>query len=142
MGRTYLFECAKCGYRATVSGGTDRGFQLAVQTVLCFECKRLYDAVTELRVPRRSPLRQPALRKRLVPLVESKRGQRPQSPPSFAAALNRLTVPGARHYQWLSFAPACPVSTRHRLRVWNHPDRCPKCGVLMDQNALPFRLWD
>ena len=45
MGRTYLFECSKCGYRARVSGGADRGRHVVVQTILCADCKELYDAV-------------------------------------------------------------------------------------------------
>lgn len=142
MGRTYLFECSKCGYRATVSGGADRGFHVAIQTVLCLECKQLHDAVTELRIPRLPPLRQPAARKYLKPLVEAGLFKRPKHPPTFAAALNRLPLPTARHFEWLYFAPACPVSAQHRIREWNHPDRCPKCAVLLDQNALPFRVWD
>jgi hypothetical protein len=142
MGRTYLFECSKCGYRATVSGGADRGFHVAVQTVLCFECKQLHDAVTEFRVSRVPPLLRPALRKRLKPLVEAAAGKRLKRPPTLAAALNRLPLLNARHFEWLRFAPACPVFPRHRIREWNQPDRCPKCGVLLQVNALPFRLWD
>jgi len=45
MGRTYLFECPKCGYRAKVSGGSDCGTRFGVQTVMCLDCKELHDAV-------------------------------------------------------------------------------------------------
>jgi hypothetical protein len=50
MGRSYWFECPKCGYRAKVSGRADRGLTLFVQTILCSDCRQLYDAVTRLRV--------------------------------------------------------------------------------------------
>ena len=51
MGRSYWFECPKCGYRAKVSGRADRGLSFFVQTILCRDCRELYDAVTRLRVP-------------------------------------------------------------------------------------------
>lgn len=54
MGRTYLFECAKCGYRTQVAGGAERGYHVAVQTIQCLECRELRDAVTELKVPNNS----------------------------------------------------------------------------------------
>ena len=51
MGRSYCFECPTCGYRAKVSGRADRGLTFFVQTILCLDCRQLYDAVTRLRVP-------------------------------------------------------------------------------------------
>ena len=51
MGRSYWFECPKCGYRAKVSGRADRGLSFFVQTILCRDCRELYDAVIRLRVP-------------------------------------------------------------------------------------------
>jgi hypothetical protein len=59
---------------------------------------------------------------------------------NIAAVLNRLPPRGVR--PWLKFKPACPVSPLHRVRAWNRPDKCPKCGEYMEQNGLPFRLWD
>jgi hypothetical protein len=142
MGRTHVFECPKCGHRAKVAGGADRGFRFAVQTVLCSDCKVLLDAVTELRITATPPLAETLARKRLKPLADARRGRSPTRPPTFAAALNRLLPAGAEHFKWLRFKPACPVSPLHRVREWNRPDRCPKCGVLMEQTALPFRIWD
>ena len=51
MGRSYWFECPKCGYRAKVSGRADQGLTFFVQTILCCDCRELYDAVTRLKVP-------------------------------------------------------------------------------------------
>jgi hypothetical protein len=51
MGRSYLFECPKCGYQASVSGGADSGFELSVQTAACRDCRRLFDSVVRWRVP-------------------------------------------------------------------------------------------
>ena len=51
MGRSYWFECPKCGYRARVSGRADQGLSFVVQTILCCDCRELYDAVTRLKVP-------------------------------------------------------------------------------------------
>ena len=57
MGRSYHFECAKCGYRTIVSGRADRGLNLAVQTIVCRDCRKLFDAVTKLKVPDDSALK-------------------------------------------------------------------------------------
>jgi len=136
MGRTYLFECSKCGYRAKVAGGTDRGFHFAVQTFHCQDCKELHDAVIALKttVPglagisggtKLKPARTPAA-----------------APPTFLAALNRLPPSGTKRLKWVHFKPACPVSARHRIREWQSPDKCPKCGCFLERNAIPFRIWD
>jgi hypothetical protein len=121
MGRTYLFECSKCGYRARVSGSADRGRYISVQTILCADCKELYDAV--------------------IAYKPSSRLETPSRfPPKFSVLLNRLPPRGAR--RWLKLKPACPVSVRHRIRPWKQPDKCPKCGTFLDPSAMPFRLWD
>jgi hypothetical protein len=142
MGRTYLFECSKCGYRARVSGGADRGFHFAVQTILCRECEELYDAVTELKIPDARPA---LLAAGLAPFRrEGPTGARKKNmrPPAFASALNRLPPPGARQFRWLNFEAACPVSLRHRVEKWTQPGKCPKCGYFLEPNAIPFRIWD
>jgi transposase-like protein len=141
MGRTYLFECPHCAYSAKVSGGADKGLRFTSQTLLCQDCKQLHDVVTGLKTAVTPPLCEPLARKRLKPLAASRR-KSPARPPSFAAALNSLPLAGVRHFKWLKFKPACPVSALHRVRAWTQPDRCPKCGVLMEKNALPFRIWD
>lgn len=123
MGRTYLFECPKCGYRAHVSGGADEGEHFSVETIACADCRQLYDAVTKLKAWSRL-----------------KTGYALKTPPKFAAVLNRLPPRGAR--PWLKFKPACPVSPLHRVRPWRRPDKCPQCGTFLEQNAIPFRLWD
>jgi len=122
MGRTYSFECSKCGYHARVAGGADEGGYFAVQTIACADCKELHDAVIRWKASPRL------------------RDNPPRTAPKFIALLNRLPPRGAR--QWLKFKPACPVSPLHRTRPWKQPDRCPKCGVFLEQNAIPFRIWD
>jgi hypothetical protein len=132
MGRSYLFECSKCGYQATVSGGADTGFEFCVQTAACRDCRILLDCVVRLRVADKglvSDFQRVRLRK-----VEPE-------PPTLEAALNRLP-PGAGKFKWVSFKLRCPVSPMHRLRAWNEPGKCPRCGNFMEKNALPFRHWD
>jgi len=140
MGRSYWFECPKCSYRAKVSGRADRGLSFFVQTILCRDCRELFDAVTRLRVADDSAgwgnsgsLRRPTLLKARPRIA---------APPSFQAVLNRLPLTGAARFQWLPFKLQCPVSAFHRVRSWNDPDRCPKCGIYLEKSALPFRLWD
>jgi len=121
MGRTYLFECSRCGYRARVSGSADRGRNVIVKTILCAECKELYDAVIAFK---------PSLHWEF----------HPKTAPRFAALLNRLTPRGVR--QWIRWKLVCPVSSRHRIRLWKQPDKCPKCGTFLDPGPIPFRRWD
>ena len=140
MGRSYWFECPKCGYRAKVSGRADQGLSFVVQTILCCDCRELYDAVTRLKVPNElgglgtfgewRMARWPKTRPHIA------------TPPAFQAVLNRLPPNGAKRLKWLPFQIQCPVSAFHRVRSWNDPDRCPKCGVHLEKSALPYRLWD
>jgi hypothetical protein len=83
MGRTYLFECAKCGYRAAVAGGAAQGPHLAVQTIHCLDCRELHDAVTELKVPATAAS---LARWKLKPTPFDP-GPSDEKPPAFAAAL-------------------------------------------------------
>jgi hypothetical protein len=140
MGRSYWFECPKCGYRAKVSGRSDRGLSFAVQTILCRDCRELYDAVTRLKVAEEAGEWANfggLLRTRLL-----KTSTRLTTPPRFEAVLNRLPPSGAKRFKWIPFKLQCPVSALHRVRSWNAPDRCPKCGILLEKGALPYRLWD
>lgn len=128
MGRTYWFECSRCGYRAAVCGGPDAGKDLAVKTVSCRECKKLYDAVVKWRVPAG-----PALQDR---------GFRERAAPAFQQAVSRLFATDIARWRWQAFEPRCPVAVHHRVALWQDPGKCPVCGVYMERNALPFRLWD
>ena len=49
MGRTYHFDCPYCHYQARVSGGADTGLNCAVQTIVCLDCRQLFDVFTRLR---------------------------------------------------------------------------------------------
>lgn len=135
MGRSYLFECSKCGYKAHVSGGPDTGLQFAVQTAVCRDCRAVFDSVIRLKVPDFG-LRIPA---ELQRFGSSKKAE---VPPAFEAVLKRLPPAGIDGFKWKEFKVRCPVSFAHRVRVWNDPGKCPRCGVFMEKNALPFRYWE
>jgi hypothetical protein len=140
MGRSYWFECPKCGYRAKVSGRADRGLGVFVQTIHCRDCRELHDVVTRLRVPDEfGGLGESG---RLRGLGLPKAPPRLTTPPTFQAALNRLLPKGIKRFRWIPFKLQCPVSALHRVRSWNDPDQCPKCGVYLEKSALPYRLWD
>src|SRR5437762_1553319 len=121
MGKSYWFECSRCGYRAKVAGRADEGLHMSVQTILCEECKELYDAVTRLRLLDGSrPLMHGALSAEAIGgPADLKRA------PSFQWALNRLRFTGEKISDWLKFPLKCPVSASHKIRVWNDPDKCP-----------------
>lgn len=140
MGRSYWYECGRCGYRAKVSGQADRGLHLFVQTILCRDCKQLYDAVIRLRVSRDSLV----ATRPLIGTRPNSAGQvRADGPaPDFQSALNRLAYAGLRQAMWVQYPPRCPVSSRHRVQTWTEPDKCPRCGLYLEKNPLPYRIWD
>jgi ribosomal protein S27AE len=120
MGRSYQFDCSKCGYRAKVAGRADRGLDFFVQTIACHDCKALFDMVTRLKVPdeeKEQGLLPPAFRRNKFFLFQ----RNTSVPPDFETVLNRLP---------------------YRVRAWNDPDKCPRCGVYMDRSALPYRIWE
>lgn len=134
MGRSYLFECPKCGYKAKVSGGADQGRDFAVQTVLCRNCRRLHDAVIRIR-------RAGTAGANWLTANPGVRFAKPEIPPSFEAMLNRLPLPDAASLKWVQFKPRCPVSPGHKIQAWNDPGKCPGCGAFLEKSALAFRIW-
>lgn len=138
MGKSYWFECGRCGYRAKVAGRADEGLHLAVQTIVCKDCKELYDAVTQIRMLNGS---KPALHGtlRTAPLRLEGEAKRP---PVFLWASNRLRYSGEGFGEWLKFPLQCPVSPLHKVRAWNDPDKCPRCGVYLEKSTLAYRIWD
>jgi hypothetical protein len=136
MGRSYWFECSRCGYRARVSGRADRGIDFFVQTILCRDCKHLYDAVTRIRAPGYT------FGKFIHGPQVKLNHQVLRRPPSFQNALSRLPVPAAGQMRWINFPVQCPVSPIHRVQNWNDPDKCPRCGIHLEKNALPYRIWE
>ena len=142
MGKTYWFDCSKCGYRAKVSGCADRGVSFCVQTIYCRDCNELLDAITRVKVPDDTRAR---LLDRPFSWLRRKMAGSPQKTnvaPSFDTVLNRLAATGVRHFKWLRFKPQCPISSFHKVEPWTDPGKCPKCGAYLDRGALPYRIWD
>jgi hypothetical protein len=123
MGRTYSFECTKCGYVAKVTGGFAEGREFAVQTIACSDCRELQDAVTSVVIPVTGSV------------VED-------VPPPLAQLMTRLPLLGREDTKRQRFPPACTRSASHATRVWNQPDKCPRCGVFMERDAFPLVQWD
>jgi hypothetical protein len=144
MGRSYHFECPLCHYQACVSGGADHGVNCSVQTISCRNCRELFDVLTRVR---RKGFAEPAARQRdslrilktnhlVIPplmLVEhTVRNFPPTEPAGISSAPNH----------WENLELACPISSEHRIRPWNEPGRCPRCGNYMEKNGYPHRIWD
>jgi hypothetical protein len=142
MGRSYWFECAKCGYRARISGRADRGLNFFVQTIVCRDCKELYDAVTRIRIPDSKPAKLTGLWGKWQHSGFLDRQSIPEKPPSFNSALNRLQYIGVQCFKWVHFKAQCPVASHHRVQNWNEPNKCPRCGSYLEKAAVPYRLWD
>jgi hypothetical protein len=135
MGRSYLFECPKCSYKAEVSGGLDSGLDFSVQTTACRDCRVVFDSVVRIRIPDTGL--------RFLSDFQRMRWRRAEAeaPPTFESAVNRLPL-ADRKFQWAQFKIRCPVSLAHRVNAWNEPGKCPRCGNFMEKNALPFRYWE
>jgi hypothetical protein len=134
MGRSYWFECSRCGYRTAVSGRADRGPDFYVETIQCFDCRQLYDAVVRQRIPAAPKLKSLKLQPLKPPPSPS--------PPMFQAALNKLPIPNLKNTRWVRFKLMCPVSSKHRFEKWKDPGPCPRCGVPIEKNPLPYRIWE
>jgi len=140
MGRSYLFECSRCGYRTKVSGRQDRGLDFSVQTILCRDCKELYDAVVRVRMPEQAA---PAFKSFGKQIGNNSHFQKASSaPPTFQAVLNRLPHSDVTRFRWVRFKPQCPVSPLHKVEKWDDPNKCPRCGLYLEKNVLPYRIWD
>jgi hypothetical protein len=142
MGRTFQFDCPQCQYRARVSGGADDGIHCAVQTMVCLDCRELFDGCTQVRKllapsPARFENRMAWLAaERTVPPVVLR--------DSTAAQLKYPPKPStpARPMTWEKRKPTCPISSGHRVEAWNDPGRCPRCGCYLEKNGFPFRRWE
>jgi hypothetical protein len=55
MGEHFEFRCANCGFYAEVSGGDDAGMEAVTTTIVCEDCRRLYDVITTEMEDRQNP---------------------------------------------------------------------------------------
>ena len=147
MGRTFHFDCPHCQYRALVAGGTDTGVNCAVQTIVCLDCRRLFDVFTRLLLREDKAEPPPATvgaksRRNLLPTgVNIPPFWLVDNPWSVFAPSRRSSAP-PRQRRWAEVKPVCPIAGFHRIKIWNSPGRCPRCGNYLERNGLPFRLWD
>jgi hypothetical protein len=132
VGKTYLFECPQCQYRTKISGGADSGRHCIIQTVICRDCRELYDVFTRQR--RRADE---------VDLVKFRGFYQPEILPVILgqSSINSSSA-SPPPLVWRETAPACPVEPRHWVEPWNDPGRCPRCGSFMEKGGFPYRAWD
>jgi hypothetical protein len=133
MGRTFQFNCTQCQYRARISGGADSGLNCEVQTILCRECRELFDVFTRVR--------------RLVGHKEFAGNfptfTRLEIPPVILRdSLFATKRAEPRQFEWQKMKLACPAVPKHFVEAWKHPGHCPRCYAFMEQEGLPFRVWE
>jgi len=147
MGRTFHFDCPYCHYQARVSGGADCGLNCAVQTVVCLDCRQLFDVFTRLR-QREGEAKPPSAEAKIKP---SRRllSNAIIIPPLWLAenvwsvfSPKRRRQSPPRQWRWENIKPVCPVTDSHRIKTWNAPGRCPRCGNYLERNGFPYSLWD
>jgi hypothetical protein len=132
VGKTYLFECPQCQYRVKISGGTDGGRHCEIQTVICRDCRELFDVFK--RQQRRADA---------VDLVKFPGFHRPEIPPTILGE-SSVSPPAKKPAAlvWRETELICPVEPEHFVEPWTDPGRCPRCGNFMEKNGIPFRAWD
>jgi hypothetical protein len=133
VGKTFQFECSQCQYRAQISGGADAGLDCDVQTVVCRDCRELFDVITRVR--------------RAVDEKEFPRKfsaiNRPEIPPVILRdSLFAAKRAAPRRFEWRKLKLQCPVAPKHFVEAWKNPGRCPRCGNFLEQNGFAFRVWD
>jgi len=147
MGRTFQFECPQCQYQARVGGGADTGINCAVQTIVCLDCRRLFDVFTRFRLREGEEEPAPAgVKTRSGPnLLPAGVNILPfwlvKNPWSVFAPGRRSSDPPKQQH-WAAVKPVCPVAASHQIKIWNAPGRCPRCGNHLEKNGLPYRLWE
>jgi hypothetical protein len=114
MGTTYRFFCNACSYERNVCGRQDSGERYAMATIACTECRELYDVVTHWSKSAGESLREREAFAKEHPEV-GLRDARPVISEFWEAEI------------------VCPKSYKHRWRLWEHPDDCPRCGARMIQ---------
>ena len=149
MGRVHAFECPKCGFRTRAAGGMDRGLDCFAHSMVCHDCRRIFDAVTHVRLPPGSrPRRKDGLsmlkRPRAVSdlklnlpdhlhVTKQVINEQPILPePLLAGSASR----------WVELAVRCPSSAIHRIEEWRSPWRCPICQSCLDKSFVPYRIWE
>jgi len=132
VGKTYLFECPQCQFRAKISGGVDGGLHCEIQTIICRDCRQLYDVFTRQR-----------RRQDAVDLVKFPGFHQPDIPPVIlgASSVQPSAQPRAP-LVWRETKLTCPIEADHVVEPWRDPGRCPRCGNFMERNGIPFRAWD
>ncbi len=133
MGRTYHYQCTQCQYHVRISGGTDSGLNCDVQTIVCRECRELFDVFTRMR--------RAAGHKEFARNLSA--FARPEIPPVIlrdSLFARKRTEP--RRFEWQKIKLECPVAAKHFVEAWKHPGRCPRCHGFMEQEGLPFRVWE
>ncbi|MCS7338052.1 MAG: hypothetical protein NZ739_07425 [Verrucomicrobiae bacterium] len=137
MGRSYMFECPRCYYRAIVAGGLDSSFHCWVQTIVCYDCKALHDVPVRVRVRIEEPHGTSAASQTrssiLMPRTEV---------PEVSNLLNRLFVTLAKEFRWVNYKLRCPKSDTHRIEPWREPGKCPRCNTQLERSLTPYRIWD
>ena len=132
VGKTYQFECPLCQYQAKISGGADGGVNCEIQTVICRDCRQLYDVY--LKVQKREGASE---------IVKFPGFFRPEIPPVLLReSTSRPSSVKPAKLLWHEYLPMCPVDPKHPVEAWKDPGRCPKCGCFMDKGEFPFRAWD
>ncbi len=143
----FQYSCPHCEYQVRVVGGADNGVNCAVQTIVCLDCRKLFDVFTRLRLREggeeaSSQGNKTKSNRKLLPtgIVIPPIHLMENSWNDYSPG-RQISAPVQKKY-WTDVKLACPIANYHRIEVWNWPGRCPRCGTHLESNGFPFRLWD
>jgi len=147
MGRLYTFECSKCGFIGHVSGGEDRGAVCFTRTMICRDCRELYEIVTHVRLEQTVPPSAPEVKRRhwqraLSQVILPGHAHASRQALRQPGRMMEKLLPGADPTLWVELRMSCPKSSGHAIEPWKDPGPCPRCGTFLDKTLMPFLVWE
>lgn len=138
MGKTFHFDCPHCHYQTRVSGGADEGVSCRVQTVVCLDCRELFDVFTRVRQRQHPVLTQRTLMNSEIIIPPALLVEQPVREFSVSPVPRSAPTPTF----WAELKMVCPIVKTHRIEPWRDPGRCPRCGNFIEKNGFPWKIWD
>ncbi len=140
MGKTYHFECPHCHYRSRISGGVDEGATCSVQTIVCRDCRELFDVFTRVRRRQQPMTTRRTLMNSEIVIPPALLVEQPVREFSEKTEKSPTITPTPTY--WEDQELFCPIAKSHRIEPWRDPGRCPRCVNFMEKNGFPWKLWE
>ena len=154
MTQTFRYDCPRCGYTCKCCGGKASHSTFLTETVICEDCRKIYDVVTSIRLPitpfLMSKLKCEGGRLELSEQVIAELEGTISLPSDMLPCNGRIVLhrtdtaplPRGLGRRWFTVKKACPEMSLHRLKSWKSPCRCPRCNDWLERCLLPSKILD